>query len=106
MSRRSSYTLLKHDLGNGAELRILERRHAQEFLEFVGENREHLSQWLGWAETLVSLEDAEAFIKRGLECFVSDGQPRVGFGKRGNWLAGSCSCPFQPNYGLPKWAIG
>jgi hypothetical protein len=38
---------LKHDLGDGAELRILERRHAAAFLEFVELDRAHLFRVAG-----------------------------------------------------------
>ena len=70
--------MFKHDLGDGAELRILEARHAAEFLEFVQANKDFLSEWLGWGETVKTLEDAQKFIQRGVTRYAEDGLPWVG----------------------------
>ena len=75
--------LLKHDLGNGADLRLLERRHAPEFLEFIESNRAFLGEWLGWGESIKTLEDAERFIGRGITRYAEDGLPWLGL-----WLDG------------------
>ncbi len=69
--------VFNHDLG-GAELRLLEHRHATAFLGFVTANRAHLSVWLGWGETVQTLEDAERFIARGRQWFHDDALPWVG----------------------------
>lgn len=61
--------MFKYDLGDGADLRILEMRHAKEFLEFVAENRTYLGEWLGWAHTVTTLEAAQGFIRRGITCY-------------------------------------
>jgi len=37
--------LFAYDLGDGATLCILEKRHASAFLAFVADNREYLGQW-------------------------------------------------------------
>lgn len=70
--------MFKYDLGDGADLRILELRHANEFLEFVAENRSYLGEWLGWPDNITSLEAAQAFIRRGMTRFAEDGLPWVG----------------------------
>jgi ribosomal-protein-serine acetyltransferase len=70
--------LFKYDLGDGAELRILEARHAGEFLRFVDENRDFLGRWLRWGDEIKTLEDAEAFLRRGVTRYVEDGLPWVG----------------------------
>lgn len=70
--------MFKHDLGAGADLRILERRHAGELLEFVAANRAYLGEWLGWAKTMQTVEDAERWLARGTTRFTEDGLPWVG----------------------------
>ncbi len=70
--------MFKHDLGDGADLRFLELRHAQDFLAFVAENREHLGVWLEWGHTIQTLEEAQNFIKRGITRYAEDGLPWVG----------------------------
>ncbi len=70
--------MFKHDLDEGAELRVLEMRHAPEFLAFIEANRQHLSVWLGWGETIKTLEDAQKFIKRGVTRYAEDGLPWIG----------------------------
>jgi ribosomal-protein-serine acetyltransferase len=70
--------MFKHDLGDGADLRFLEMRHAPEFLEFVAANTEHLGVWLEWGQTIQTLEQAQNFIKRGITRYAEDGLPWVG----------------------------
>jgi ribosomal-protein-serine acetyltransferase len=70
--------MFKHELGDGADLRFLEFRHASEFLEFVKNNRDHLGVWLEWGQTIQTLEQAQNFIKRGITRYAEDGLPWVG----------------------------
>jgi ribosomal-protein-serine acetyltransferase len=70
--------MFKHDLGNGADLRILEARHAGAFLALVEGNRDQLGEWLTWARTMTTPDEARAFIKRGLTRYLEDGLPWVG----------------------------
>ena len=70
--------MFKHDLGDGAELRILEARHAAEFLQFVDENRAFLGRWLRWGEEITTVAEAETFLRRGVKTYVDDGLPWVG----------------------------
>lgn len=76
------------DLGEGAELRILERRHAQELLDFVAENREYLAEWLDWARTMETVDEAEAFLARGVERHAEDGLPWIGIWLDGRMVGG------------------
>ena len=80
--------MFKHDLGEGAELRILELRHAAEFLEFVEENREHLAERLPWASMVTTLETAGNFLKRGVTRYAEDGLPWVGIWQDGRMAGG------------------
>lgn len=70
-------SMFKHDLGNGADLRILQRYHAPEFIQFMQENRPYLAEWLDWTNRMQTIADAEKFIQRGLDRFAQDGLPWV-----------------------------
>lgn len=110
--RRNS-DLFKHDLGEGAELRILETRHAAEFLEYVDQNREFLGRWLRWGSEITTLEEAEAFLNRGATQFVADGLPWVGIWCEGKMAGGVLFFPVETRilatevgYWLGERAIG
>ena len=87
--------MFKHDLGDGAELRILERRHAPEFLAFIDDNRTHLSTWLGWGESIKTQEDAMRFIERGINRYAEDGLPWVGLWLEGRLVGGVLFFPLD-----------
>jgi RimJ/RimL family protein N-acetyltransferase len=87
--------LFKHDLGDGAELRILEVRHAGEFLRFVDENRAYLGRWLRWGEEIKTLEDTEAFLRRGATQYVEDGLPWMGLWLEGKMVGGVLFFPIE-----------
>lgn len=70
--------MFKHELGDGADLRFLETRHAAELLHFVEGSRAHLDEYLGWTRGMNSVEDAEKFIKRGMTRYAEDELPYVG----------------------------
>lgn len=80
--------MFKYDLGDDAELRILEARHAGEFLQFVDENRAYLGRWLRWGTEITNLEEAEAFLRRGVTRYVEDGLPWVGIWCEGKMVGG------------------
>ena len=87
--------MFKHDLGDGAELRMLEFRHAQTFLEFIDTNRAHLGVYLGWGESINTLEDAERFIKRGIARYAEDALPWVGIWLEGKMVGGVLFFPLD-----------
>jgi ribosomal-protein-serine acetyltransferase len=62
--------MFKHDLGDGAELRLLEARHATEVFALVDSNREHLREFLPWVDDTRSLEDTIGFRRASLEKFA------------------------------------
>lgn len=80
--------MFKHDLGDGAELRILEARHAEEFLQFVDENREYLGRWLRWGTEITNLEEAETFLRLGVTRYAEDGLPWAGIWCDGKMVGG------------------
>jgi ribosomal-protein-serine acetyltransferase len=87
--------MFTYDLGDGAELRILEARHAEEFLAFIAANRAYLGQYLGWALDIQTAEDARAFIQRGLTRFAEDGLPWVGIWQDGEMAGGLLFFPLE-----------
>ena len=70
--------MFNYDLGDGADLRILEKRHAAEFVAFVDNTRAFLAEWLGWTARVTDVASAEVFIQRGLDRFAADGLPWFG----------------------------
>jgi ribosomal-protein-serine acetyltransferase len=80
--------MFKYDLGDGADLRFLELRHAPAFLAFVTANSEHLSVWLEWGRTIQTLEQAQNFIKRGITRYSEDGLPWVGIWLKNRLVGG------------------
>lgn len=87
--------MFSYDLGEGAELRILEMRHASAFLAFVEENRDYLGEWLGWAYSVNTLEAAQNFIKRGITRFAEDGLPWAGIWLDNHLVGGILFFPIE-----------
>jgi ribosomal-protein-serine acetyltransferase len=87
--------MFRWDLGSGAELRVLELRHAAIFRAFVAANRSYLGPWLEWAYTITTLEDAEAFIRRGMARYAEDGLPWVGIWQDGQMVGGMLFFPLE-----------
>ncbi|HEY0321114.1 MAG TPA: GNAT family protein [Pyrinomonadaceae bacterium] len=87
--------MFKYDLGDGAELRILEARHAEEFLRFVDENRAFLGRWLRWGDEIKTVEEAEAFLRRGVTRYVEDSLPWVGIWLEGKMVGGVLFFPIE-----------
>lgn len=87
--------MFKYDLGSNSELAILERRHAPAMLELVSSNRRYFGEWLGWANTMTTVADAEAFIAAGLTRFAEDGLPRVGIWHKQQLVGGLLFFPLD-----------
>lgn len=105
--------MFSYDLGDGAELRMLELRHSAEFLTLVEENREFFGEWLGWAYRIQTVEDAEQFLKRGVDRYAQDGLPWIGIWQDGCMAGGMLFFPLEPviqatkiGYWLAEWANG
>jgi ribosomal-protein-serine acetyltransferase len=105
--------MFSYDLGDGAELRILERRYAAEFLALVEENRPFLGEWLGWARRIQTLEEAEAFIQTGMDRYAEDGLPWIGIWQDGRMAGGMLFFSVEKmiqatkiGYWLAEWANG
>src|SRR5580698_10581145 len=68
----------------GAELRLLEERHAPALFALVDGEREYLRQWMPWVDSRSSEADISAFIRNALEQFADN----RGF-SAGIWVDGS-----------------
>lgn len=105
--------MFTYDLGNGAELRMLENRDAADFLKMVAENREFFGEWLGWAKRIQTVEDAKRFIQRGTDRYTEDKLPWIGIWQDGRMAGGTLFFPLEPmiqatkiGYWLAQWANG
>jgi ribosomal-protein-serine acetyltransferase len=70
-------------IGDDAELRLLEERHAEALFALVERNREHLRRWLPWLDGTKAPGDTRAFIRSALNDFAKNN----GF-TAGIWYAG------------------
>jgi ribosomal-protein-serine acetyltransferase len=61
--------LFKKDLGNGAELRLLEPQHAPDVFAAVDSSRTHLRRFLPWVDANTDVSHSQGFIKACLEQF-------------------------------------
>ncbi len=80
-------------LGNDAELRLLEMRHAEELFTLIDQNRFHLRQWLGWVDGNQSIADSHNFIRGTLQQFANNN----GF-QAGIWFQGALAGIIGYNY--------
>ncbi|HEY7346897.1 MAG TPA: GNAT family protein [Ktedonobacterales bacterium] len=80
-------------LGNDAELRLLEMRHAEELFTLVDQNRFYLRQWLGWVDSNQSILDSRSFIRGALQQFANNN----GF-QAGVWFGGALAGVIGYNY--------
>ena len=55
--------MFKYEIGDDAELRMLEDRHAEELFALVDRNREYLREWLPFLDGTTSVEDEGGFIR-------------------------------------------
>jgi RimJ/RimL family protein N-acetyltransferase len=87
--------MFRWDLGDGADLRMLELRHAPALLAFVAANRAYLRPWLDWGATMTSVEDAEALIRRGVTRYAEDGLPWAGIWQDNQMVGGMSFFPLE-----------
>ncbi|WP_380172020.1 GNAT family N-acetyltransferase [Kineococcus sp. DHX-1] len=71
------------DLGDGAQLRPLEVRHAEEFAAHLDQAREHVRPWVGASFLAEGVEGARATLSRYAASQAEDGGRLVGL-----WLDG------------------
>jgi ribosomal-protein-serine acetyltransferase len=63
--------MFSHPLPGGAELRLLERHHADALFRAVDADRERLRRWLPWVDATRSPADSLAYIATVLERFAA-----------------------------------
>lgn len=76
------------DLGDNAELRILEVHYAAELLAFVQANRWDLSQWINWVNNVHTERDARDFLQEGMDEYAREGLPTLGIWQNGVMAGG------------------
>lgn len=74
--------MFSYKLDDETELRLLEERHAQEVLSLLRQNRSHLEAELTWLTEQFSLNDAQEYIRAGLERFAANNGLRAGIWSR------------------------
>jgi ribosomal-protein-serine acetyltransferase len=79
------------DIGDQAELRLLEERHATQLFALVDQNRSHLRAWLPWLDTNTSAEASRSFIRHALQQFANNDGFQAGIWQSGA-LAGVIGC--------------
>ncbi|HMD84375.1 MAG TPA: GNAT family protein [Terriglobia bacterium] len=79
--------ILSHSFAEGAELRLLEHRHADELFALIDHNRSYLRQWLPEWDVQKSLDDCKRTIKSSLEQLAANGGFTLGIWWEGR-LAG------------------
>src|SRR5208282_2277651 len=79
--------MLTYSFAEGAELRLLERHHADELFALIGHNRAYLRRWLPECDVQESLDDCKAVIKSSLESLAANTGFTLGIWHQGH-LAG------------------
>jgi len=74
-------------LGENADLRLLEERHAEELSALTDRNRDHLRVWLPWVDSNRTVEDRRNFIRGSLKQFAENDGFQAGLWHEGR-LAG------------------
>jgi len=70
--------VFSYPLDDRIRLAILQRRHAPDLLALVERDRAHLGEFLGWAASMSTVEEAAKFLGRGVTRFADDELPWVG----------------------------
>jgi len=77
--------MFRHRLTGGAELRLMERRHAEQIYTVVERNREYLRKWLPWVDKTHSAADTRAFIDSAIAQFADTNGLAAGIWVRGRF---------------------
>lgn len=70
-------------LGEDAELRLLEVRHAEPLFALIEQDRAYLRQWLAWVDGNHSVDDSQVFIRNVLQQFANNNGLQAGIWFRG-----------------------
>jgi ribosomal-protein-serine acetyltransferase len=64
--------MFRFALGDDAELRLLEERHAPALFDLVDANRAHLRRWLPWVDSDRAVQDVQYWIRVCTQQFASN----------------------------------
>lgn len=79
--------VFRYKIGDNAELRLLEERHAEELTDLTDHNREHLRAWMPWLDSNRTVGDRRNFIRASLKQLAENGGFQAGIWHEGR-LAG------------------
>lgn len=65
--------MFTHRIDDDTQLRLIERRHAEELHNLVVQNYDHLREWESWVKDERTLEDTHNFIQRNLKQYAENG---------------------------------
>jgi ribosomal-protein-serine acetyltransferase len=87
--------MLRHEIADHVELRLLQLHHAGEIFSVVDQNRDSLRQWLPWVDRTHGPDDTRSFIEKSLNEFASGTGLALGIWCGGQF-AGTVGChPFD-----------
>lgn len=61
--------MLEARLKDGVSMKLLERREAGSFFEYVERDRRHSERWVPFVSKTITLQDADAYIEKFLDAF-------------------------------------
>lgn len=64
--------MFKHIVDENIEIRLREKRHAEEIYRLIDQERDHLRKWMAWVDNTKSVEDIEANIEDSLMQFAKN----------------------------------
>lgn len=82
-----------YPIGEQAELRLLEERHAKALFSLTNESRASLREWLPWVDQTQDVNDSLQFIQAGLKQFAANDGFHCGIWYEGE-LAGTVAYHF------------
>lgn len=86
--------MFRKPIDHRAYLALLEHRHAQEMIDLILANREHLRRWLPWVDATASVRDSRLWIKEALKLYAEGRELHAGIWFEGK-MAGVIGCQFS-----------
>lgn len=70
--------MFSHIISENLQLKILEKRHAEELYNLTNMNRDYLREWLPWVDETLSVEQTREFIQFSLNSFANSNGLNMG----------------------------
>lgn len=86
--------MFRKPIGSEAYLALLEHCHAQDMIDLILVNSDHLRQWLPWVDATTCLRDSKLWIKEALKLYAEGRELHVGIWSQGK-MAGIIGCKFS-----------